>query len=389
MLSQDRAEQILALGNAGWSVRAIADQLGHSQPTIRDYLNGRRTPGLRARRPSRLTDPLANYCRQRLAEDPHLRPNTLFTEVIELGFSGGRSTFYREIALRRLRPDHSQPSAQQTPACDPTNTPRTLVPRPERTPVLPRPVAPITGETLNSYLTRLAHANHLNLTEVLAVLPTWFSTKINNRDDRTQHHMLVPATAEALRVLACLTSTRATNLARALPAFGDTDPTTPFRATTACHRCLARRGIRQPVPVHLPIHQKVCTRHGIWLANADLLHLDLAACPEIVMAQLRVNRLLRRYTPQQLTLAHQTAVRAIPALPTSPAAIPRHWRHRLLVLQTTNYRRGIPADHDTYTDAAIYPDATALTAAILAPVQTGDRARFTDTDPVSNPSDRH
>src|SRR5215813_13888840 len=122
MLSQDRAEQILALGKAGWSIRAIADQLGHSQVTIRAYLNGRRTPGRRIPRTTLFT----NYCRQRLAEDPHLRASTLFGEVIELGFSGSRATFYREIGLRRLPPLNGKHPAH----LDPAITSRMLVPTP-------------------------------------------------------------------------------------------------------------------------------------------------------------------------------------------------------------------------------------------------------------------
>lgn len=375
MLSQDRAAQILSLGKAGWSVRAIADQLGHSQVTIRAYLNGRRTPGRRIPRTSLFTDSLANYCRQRLAEDPHLRPSTLFGEVIELGFSGSRATFYRAVPLRRLPPLNGKPPAQLHPA----TTSRMLVPTSEHTPVLPRPVAPVAGETLVSYLTRLAHANHLTVAEVLAVLPSWFSTKINNRDDRAQHHMLVPATAEALRALAHLAGTKATSIAQALPAFGMTVAPSPSRPAAACHRCLARRGIQQPVPVHLPTHDKVCTHHGIWLANTDQSQVDVSACPEIITAQHRANRLLRRYTPQQLALAYQTAVKAVPAWPASPAAIPHHWRHRLLILQTTNNHRGIPTDDDVYTDAAIYPDATVLAKQIL----NSGRIRVIEQDPLT------
>lgn len=119
------------------------------------------------------------------------------------------------------------------------------------------------------------------------------------------------------------------------------------------------------VPVHLPVHDKVCTRHGIWLSDADQPHLDLAACPEIITAQHRANRLLRRYTAQQLTLAYQAAARTIPAWPASPADIPFHWRHRLLILQTINHHRGIPTDHDPYTHAAIYPDAITLATGTL------------------------
>jgi hypothetical protein len=367
MLPRDRAEKILTLSQAGWSVRAIADHLGHSPYTIRGYLNGRTTPGVRAPRPSLLTDLLADYCRQRFVEDPHLRPNALFHEVTELGFPASRATFYRELRRYQLPPArHRQPPTQQTTTQEVGGISRPFVDTPEHGPVLPRPLTPITGEVLVSYLTRLAHANHLTLAEVLAALPAWVATKINNRDDRAQHRTLVPTAEHALRALAHLTNTTPTGLAHALPAFGLTSTNDdPLRATTACHRCTARRGIRESVPVHLPVHDKVCTHHGIWLSDVDQPHLDVAACPEIITAQHRAHRLLRRYTPRQLTLAHQAATRAVPVWPTSANAIPLHWRHRLLTLQTTNHRRGVPTDNETYRHAAIYPDAVTLAAAIL------------------------
>jgi hypothetical protein len=370
MLPRERAEKILTLGAAGWSVSAIAAHLGHSEPTIRDYLNGRRTPGIRAPRPSLLSDLIASYCRQRFAEDPHLRPSTLFNEVTELGFTASRSTFYRELTQQRLAPpSHAQPSTQHATAEDLDEVSRPVAPA--HTPVLPRTVTPVTGEALISYLTRLATANHLTTREVLAVLPAWFTTKTGNPDERAQHHMLAPATTGALHALARLTSATPACLARALPAFGNPDTHGPVRATTACHRCTARRGILQPVPVHLPAHRKLCTRHGIWLSDAGQAHLDLAACPEIITAQHRANRLLRRHTPQQLLLAHQAATKSIPAWPTSPAVIPLHWRHRLLRLQTANHSYGTPTDHDDYIHAAIYPDAITLAAAVLDPRSVG------------------
>jgi hypothetical protein len=367
MLPRDRAEKILTLGAAGWPVRAIAEQLGCSEPTIRDYLNGRTTPGIRAPRPSLLTGPLASYCRQRFAEDPHLRPATLFKELTELGFQASRSTFYHELTRHRLPPGRWQPPAQQDPPPDLAGISRPPAPGPGHPPALPRPVPPVTGETLISYLTRLARASHLTVTEVLAVLPSWFATKTSNGNDRAQHHTLIPATTQALHALARLTSTNPAGLARALPAFATTSTDSPVRATTACHRCTARRGISQPVPVHLPAHHKICTRHGIWLSDPGQPHLDLAACPEITAAQYRASRLLRRCTPQQLMLACQAAAATIPAWPASPAAIPRHWRHRLLTLQTANHRHGTPTDHDAYTHAAIYPDLITLAAAALNP----------------------
>jgi hypothetical protein len=374
MLSPDRVRQIFTLNAAGMPTRAIARQLGHSPQTVRAYLHQRRTPGVRAvSRPTLFTDLFADYCRQRLAEDPDLRPTSLFRELTGLGFGGSRSTFYRGLTRRLLSPSGRRESRtrERTP---PPGTSRL----PSHPPVLPRSVTPVTGEALISYLTRLACANHLTLTEVLTVLPSWFSTKVSNGDDRAQHHMLIPAAAEALRALACLTGTTPASLARALPAFGTADPHSPVRATTACHRCAARHGIRQPVPVYLPAHHKVCTRHGIWLSDAGQPHLDLAACPEIIAAQHRASRLLRCCTPQELMLAYQAAVRAVPPWPPSPAAIPLHWRHRLLTLQTANHLYG--TDHDAYMHAAIYPDAIALAAAELNP----RRPRTIKQDPLAN-----
>ncbi|WP_236581119.1 TniQ family protein [Rhodococcus sp. T7] len=364
MLPRDRAEKIIALHAAGWSGRAIASHLGHSQQTIRDYLHGRKKPGIRARtKPSMLTDPLADYCRHRFAEDPNLRPATVFREVTDLGFAGSKATFYRDVA-RLLPPRHEQPPPKTQNS---SVAPNPFSHKPKRTPVLPRSAAPVNGETLVSYLTRLADANHLTLAEVLAVLPPWFSTKASSDDDRARHHMLVPATGAALLALAHLTSKPPADLAHALPPFGDTDIQGPLRATTACRRCTIRRGIRGPVPVHLPVHHNVCTRHGIWISDADSPQLDLSATPEIITAQRRTNQLLRHHTPQQVTLAYATAVKAVPPWPASTTALPHHWRHRLLRLQTRNHYLGIQTDHDSFTHAAIYPDTVELAAQILRP----------------------
>ncbi|MFE3002378.1 hypothetical protein ACFXG4_46350 [Nocardia sp. NPDC059246] len=43
------------MGKAGWSVNAIAEQLGCNRPTVRSYLSGRKTP--RARIDGRVCSP--------------------------------------------------------------------------------------------------------------------------------------------------------------------------------------------------------------------------------------------------------------------------------------------------------------------------------------------
>ncbi len=231
MLSPNRVEQIFTLSAAGMPTRAIARQLGHSPQTVRAYLHQHRTPGARAvTRPGLFTDLFADYCRQRFTEDPDLRPSSLFRELTGLGFPASRSTFYRGLTRRLLSPPGHQQS--RTPEQIPPGPPGTSR-LPSYAPALPRPVTPLTGEALISYLTRLALANRLTLTEVLAILPSWFSTKIGNRDDRAQHHMLIPAADEALRALARLTGTATGNprprskLRRPRPGSPASPPTRP------------------------------------------------------------------------------------------------------------------------------------------------------------------
>ncbi len=358
MLSQDEAEQIFTLRASGLAMRAIAKELGHSYNTITDYLHGRTTPGVRAAPPDLLTDALASYCHRRFTDDPHLRPGPVLAELAGLGYRGSRTTFYRALRRHQLPPGCQQCWAPQGPPGMPgvpARQSRRLAP-------LPIPVPLITGEVLISYLGRLATANHLTLADVLTVLPPWFHAKIRNHDDRSQHHMLAPAVPQSLHALAHLTGNAPGNLARALPAFGAGHPADPVRATTACHKCTASHGISQPIPVHVPAHVQVCTRHGVWQSDGDQPHLDLTGWPEIIAAQHRASRLLRRLTPPQLILARLTAVKEISQQPASAPSSPPRWSQRLRILQAANQHLSTPAGLDTLTQATIYPDAIALVA---------------------------
>ncbi|MGP3919179.1 Mu transposase domain-containing protein [Nonomuraea sp. 10N515B] len=111
MLTQGEDVEAHALRKRGWSISAIARHLNRDRKTIAAYLNGNRVPG--QRRSSR-GDPFAEfeqYCRIRLAQDPHLLAMTLFDEIVELGYAGGYSTFTRAIRKRGLRP-HCEPCQQ-------------------------------------------------------------------------------------------------------------------------------------------------------------------------------------------------------------------------------------------------------------------------------------
>jgi transposase len=104
MLTWENCVEAQALRTKGWSISAIAAHLGHDRKTIRAYLNGERRPGeRRPARPEAMEDFLG-YCRQRLADDPHLWSTTLFDEVVDLGFVGSYQAFTAAVRRHELRP---------------------------------------------------------------------------------------------------------------------------------------------------------------------------------------------------------------------------------------------------------------------------------------------
>ncbi|WP_306971527.1 IS21 family transposase [Streptomyces canus] len=96
-----------ALRRQGWTISAIARHLGRDRKTIRAYLNGERVPQQRRQAPDAFV-PYLDYCRQRLADDPHLWASALFDEVVQLGYRGAYSTFTRAIRRYEVRP-HCEP----------------------------------------------------------------------------------------------------------------------------------------------------------------------------------------------------------------------------------------------------------------------------------------
>jgi len=105
MLTQEDDVDAHALRKRGWSISAIARHLGHDRKTIRAYLNGERTAGVRVPADVSPFDPFVDYCRERLIEDPHLWAMTLFDEIVALGFVQSYPTFTRQLRARSLRPN--------------------------------------------------------------------------------------------------------------------------------------------------------------------------------------------------------------------------------------------------------------------------------------------
>jgi len=84
MLTQGEDVEADALAKRGWSIPAIARHLERDRKTVRAYLRGARTPGVRV---SAAPDPLApftGYLAARFVDDQHLLLAALFDEVVTL-----------------------------------------------------------------------------------------------------------------------------------------------------------------------------------------------------------------------------------------------------------------------------------------------------------------
>jgi transposase len=108
MITWENDVEAAALRSQGWTVSAIARHLGRDRKTIQAYLNGERTPGVRARSTPDPFEEFAEYAKIRLCDDPHLWATTLFDEVVALGYRGSYPSFTRGLRTRRLRP-HCEP----------------------------------------------------------------------------------------------------------------------------------------------------------------------------------------------------------------------------------------------------------------------------------------
>ena len=111
MITHGEDVEIHALHKQGWSISAIARHLGLDRKTVRAHLAGERQAGVRRSSAVDPFDAVADYVRQRLVEDPHVRATVLFGEAQRLGYGASYPTFVRRIRHGGLRP--------QCQACSP------------------------------------------------------------------------------------------------------------------------------------------------------------------------------------------------------------------------------------------------------------------------------
>jgi hypothetical protein len=346
VLPRGRAELITAEYSAGKRIYEIVAKYGHSPQTVRKYALGRSAPGQVTPGEDSFS-PFAAYCRRRLDDDPHLRAIPLLAEITALGYPGTDKTFYRALKRPAIR-------AHPCPDCRIARINGYLLRPPERSPrpfPLAVPLSPVSGETLASFLARLAATNRTAPGTLLGVLHPWFSIRNQWHDDRWQHEKLTTWADEAAECLAAACGSTVLALLNALPAFGG--QRRPVRAAAACRLCSAARGIHQPVPVHLLAHHQICPRHGIWLGRAT--QIEITKIPAIAAAGRKAPRLVHKHGITRLVLAETTARQETTGGPDTrrPAAA--------LALASP----GLDPGHPDTVEAAAYPETIKVAAALL------------------------
>lgn len=201
---------------------------------------------------------------------------------------------------------------------------------------LPRTVTPFHAETVQSYLDRLAHANHLDPRQLRRYLadgpaiccprPDWLANVSN--------HPLVTLQTRLIGLVG-----------------RDRDTTRQRRhARPACRLCMTRRGVYEPVYCWFPDHATVCHRHRRWIGPGTHTlddQRDLRCAPAVIAAAQRHARLYHRHN-DMLDFAVRDATR-----------IHRRWSG-----WTSPFTLS-PANADIDAYIATYPDLIAL-AGILA-----------------------
>lgn len=159
------------------------------------------------------------------------------------------------------------------------------------------------GETLGSYLTRLAQDNALRTRALLSRIHPSLA-----------HQEITPMTDTAARWpsaafdrLTALTGRRQEHLAAAIPALCDAfrgaTPSGPTGFMRACCRCAAAKNITVLIYLRARPHDRLCTRHRRWLRA--LRDIDISALPEITAAQRRHDRAARHHDALLLADIHR------------------------------------------------------------------------------------
>jgi hypothetical protein len=150
---------------------------------------------------------------------------------------------------------------------------------------------------------------------------------------------------------------------------------------------MAARGITGPVRIWACHDQNICLRHRLWTGGGVIMpadQADLTGHPDILRAQVRHSRLIRRYDPRLVRVAYQAARDLYDDFTY------RGWRNPYLEardLRLTARFQGRPwqvSHSDPIHHAVNYPEVISLTALLASPhwrpfalsTSRADRDRF-------------
>ncbi|MEU5845715.1 TniQ family protein [Saccharopolyspora shandongensis] len=217
---------------------------------------------------------------------------------------------------------------------------------------LPVRVPLVHAETVDSYLRRLAAANHLPLHDLRAYLagPSQYAKNKPPRPER-----LAAMTSHPVDRI-CTTLTGIDPPLRGKQQSSDTH--------VACSHCAARRGISMPV-VCWSSHQWACLKHNRWVRTQRIdEQYDISRLPEVARAQRQHNRLVKRYELKAVSRAIGDSERILLRW-TERGEWPEQRQRRLNTYFDVEHQR-IPV-HDSVITMVNYPEIVRLSGLLVSP----------------------
>lgn len=226
---------------------------------------------------------------------------------------------------------------------------------------LPVTSPPAPYETIESYLNRLEQLNHLKreeLTQIIAAtrIPRWTMRRL---------------TADVIDIqrLSAMAGYPTATLRRAMPQLHQPDwRLFQHDARPACERCIQRHG--GPVTRFYRSYSFICLKHRAWVGghprgrHTSSRPLTISRLPEVLAAQRRHHRLVRRHGQLAVTYALRQAQACFDYW-TEHTLVQGVQGARLDLILSPNWER-VSLDDPAHL-ASYYPELVALTATLTSP----------------------